>query len=103
MKYILALAVVAIVGVGLFSTVGKEVTYTSEVVREVATTTVEQAVDPIDVLDEAQEALDKANQLLDEEEARLLAERDELESSYQAQRQALDARLEEIVKKRSSF
>ena len=91
MKYILIVAVIAVVGVGLFSTVGKEVTYEREVVAETATTTVEQ-IDAIDVLDEAQQALDKANALLDEEEARLLEERG-----------VIDARLEEIVKKRTSF
>lgn len=90
MKYILIVAVGAVVGVGLVLTVGKEVTYEKEVVNETTTTTVE--VDAIDVLEEAQQALDKANLLLDEEEARLLE-----------QRGIIDARLEEIVKKRTSF
>lgn len=49
-------------------------------------------LEAVDVLDVAQEALDKANALLDEEETRLLEER-----------AVIDQRLEIIIKKRTSF
>lgn len=91
---IAGLLVLAVVG-GTAVYLGQQeaiVPYTKEYKEDSATSTVPIVEVAIDPLDEAQEALDRANKLLDEEEAKLLE-----------QRNYIDARLEEIVKKRSAF
>ena len=112
---IIGLLGLVIVG-GLVNTVGTQVSYEKS---ETATSTDEVA--KTDVLDEAQSALDAANKLLDEEEARLLEKRDkekaqyeeqdalletkqaELKSLHEAELEQINARLDEIVKKRTAF
>ena len=91
MKPILVLLGVGIVGAGLyfFVTYGSTTEVENPTVEEVEQV---EVIEEVDVLDEAQQALDKANALLDVEEERLLKEREEI-----------DLRLEEIIKKRTSF
>ena len=84
---LLGVAVVGVVGVGLANYAEPEIVENyPPVIFE------EPVIEQVDVLDEAQEALDKANALLDEEETRLLAER-----------AIIDQRLEQIIEKRTSF
>lgn len=93
-NYKVLLGLVALLVVGGIAVYSGQSNVTEYERQITATSTVEsaEAVEPADPLDEAQEALDRANKLLDEEEARLLE-----------QRAVIDARLEEIVKKRSAF
>lgn len=86
---LLGVGIVGIVGIGLANYTEPEIventTYQPVLIEE-------PVIEEVDVLDEAQEALDRANLLLDEEEAKLLEER-----------AVIDQRLEQIIEKRTSF
>ena len=92
MKTILVL--IALIGLVVFGgiTYFESLNEPTLVENTISEEVVEEVVEETDVLIVAQEALDKANLLLDEEEAKLLEER-----------AIIDSRLELIVEKRTSF